>query len=360
MKILYIATELSKISSGGDQINHRNRLLLKSIFKEEFKEISLKSNGKIATILNLFIYCLECLSPSSILRIILYIKKNNINNVFLASSKYGVLSLMLRFCFPNIKITVFFHNVEHWYQQELLKSNNTLRNHIITHIVKTNERLSVRTASDCWVLNERDDALLKSIYNKSSSLILPTSLDDLLVENVKKNVRANERFTLLFVGINFFANVDGVKWFIDKVLPRIDCKLIIVGKGMNKEKFAKKDNIEVLGFVEDLSYYYYIADVVVLPIFSGGGMKTKTAEAMMFGCPVVGTKEAFEGYSFDYWKAGGLCNTDDEFVETLCCLKNNIELRKKCAQYVREIFIEKYSYEAALQKLNTNFYRLFP
>jgi len=35
---------------------------------------------------------------------------------------------------------------------------------------------------------------------------------------------------------------------------------------------------------------------VILPIISGSGMKTKTAEALMYGKSIIGIKEAFEGY----------------------------------------------------------------
>lgn len=38
---------------------------------------------------------------------------------------------------------------------------------------------------------------------------------------------------------------------------------------------------------------------MVMPIFSGSGMKVKTAEALMYGKFLIGTKEAFEGYEID-------------------------------------------------------------
>ena len=160
---------------------------------------------------------------------------------------------------------------------------------------------------------------------------------------------------LLFVGINFFANVDGIKWFIDKVLPSLDCKLIIVGKGMDQEKFVHSEKIEVKGYVEDLACYYYAADVVILPIFAGGGMKTKTAEAMMYGSPIVGTKEAFEGYEFNFQDAGGLCNSDIEFIETINSLKKNTLRRNQCSEYVRKVFLQQYSFDSSLTKLETYF-----
>lgn len=48
-------------------------------------------------------------------------------------------------------------------------------------------------------------------------------------------------------------------------------------------------------------------------------MKTKTAEALMYGKTIIGTKEAFEGYVLDE-KAMKLCSNAQEFIDTALCL----------------------------------------
>ena len=57
-----------------------------------------------------------------------------------------------------------------------------------------------------------------------------------------------------------------------------------------------RNNVTVVGSVENLDEWYNKADLVVGPIFKGEGMKTKTCEALMYGKRYLGTDEALEGY----------------------------------------------------------------
>ena len=57
--------------------------------------------------------------------------------------------------------------------------------------------------------------------------------------------------------------------------------------------------------------------VVIAPIFDGSGMKTKVAEALMYGKRIIGTREAFSGYEDIAEEVGWVCNTKEEFVAAL-------------------------------------------
>lgn len=115
--------------------------------------------------------------------------------------------------------------------------------------------------------------------------------------------------------------------------------------------FTSTSNIEVHGYVKDLAQFYYQADAVILPIFSGGGMKTKTAEALMYGCPIIGTKEAFEGYKLDFCKIGGMANTKEDMIISINKLKEDPESVKKASEYARSIFKQLYCFENTIQDL---------
>ena len=74
--------------------------------------------------------------------------------------------------------------------------------------------------------------------------------------------------------------------------------------------FTRYRKLNIIGTVDDLSQVYNEADVVVLPIISGAGMKVKTAEALMYGKRVLGTKEALVGYDEI---SNCECNSGEEF-----------------------------------------------
>ena len=149
----------------------------------------------------------------------------------------------------------------------------------------------------------------------------------------------------------FFANIQGVQWFIDNVMPKVKGQFYIVGKGMDKVLFKNlTPNIHIYGFVDDLADFYYKARMVVSPIFVGGGMKTKTAEALMYGKSIVGTAEAFEGYEMET-RCMYRCSTAEGFIQTIISLQGCQRLNP----YSRKLYNEYYSTDIALKALKNVF-----
>ena len=351
-KILYVGDNPVKTTNGGDWIKKKNILALKEIYKNNLHTFPIKCTNSYITFLNLLNNYMLGLSPNITNKILSYIEQNNIEAVFLMSSKLGKLAWRINSTFPEVKIYIFFHNIEKQYTEEECRINPSWKNRFIAKVTAYNEALACKYADKLILLNQRDNFLLKKIYNKEADLLLPTSFIDHYNSDLKKSTtKKDKRFTLLFVGFAFYANIEGVKWFIKNVLPELhNCKLQIIGSGMDKV-FKSTDTIEVYGYVEDLSIFYYQADVVILPIFSGGGMKTKTAEALMYGCPIVGTKEAFEGYELDYDRIGGLTNTSKDMIQKINELENDkISLHSK-SKYARFIFNQKYSINSTIDTL---------
>lgn len=121
----------------------------------------------------------------------------------------------------------------------------------------------------------------------------------------------------MYVGSNFFANLDGLYWYIEKILPYMQTKLVVVGRGMEflSSKYSGVHNLDVFGYVEDLEGLYCFADFVVNPVFVGSGMKTKTVEAFQHGKTVLGCKEAFVGLDIDKVnEAVFVCEDVESFV----------------------------------------------
>ena len=107
-------------------------------------------------------------------------------------------------------------------------------------------------------------------------------------------------------------------------------------------------DIEVISDAPDLLPYFEKADIMILPIFKGSGMKVKTCESLMYGKNIIATDEAFEGYEVDYDKVGGKCNTAEEFVSRIKDFEANP--RPRFNTYSRQMFLEKYSEESVIGK----------
>ena len=175
-------------------------------------------------------------------------------------------------------------------------------------------------------------------------------------EEYKKIVTDKEdKKQMLFVCSSYYVNIDGFKWFYQNVIPNLKKKyhIIIVGTGAQQLKsLITNEDIEILGRVESMAAYYESADVIIEPVFDGGGMKVKTIEALSFGKVIVSTSESLNGY----WEAVPealrgkkifRCNTADEWI-VACNSILDSEIRRYNSD-VFNVFVEAFS-EDVLQK----------
>ena len=190
-------------------------------------------------------------------------------------------------------------------------------------------------------------------------VLLPTSLLDRFKPNLKKKINNNHVLKLLFIGTYFPSNEEGVLWFINNIIPNINVKFQIVGMGMDnlKNKYSFQSNIEITGEVDSktLDSYLYNADLFVSTLFSGGGMKTKIAEAMMFSLPIIGTNEAFQGYDFDHSMIGINSTDPNKIISFINNVDNNRQLLGTYSAKSRQLFLENYSINTSVEKLNRLF-----
>lgn len=355
MSLYYIGELISVIQAGGDAVNQRNIKVLKHLYENDFNLIPISYTSRLVTFANLLLGYMCGLSPFKVKKILKQLKGKRNLLVFLPTSKMGKLAYMIKKQNPDAKIMVFFHNIEKQYAQEEYRVDNSLKNRLLLKIVSYNEVLACRYGDSLIVLNGRDEKLLLNYYQRSADLILPITFEDKFDAFAKKKclMTTKKKFVMLFVGSAFFANIEGLNWFIFNVFPYLSsCYLVIVGNKMDNY-FHSDENMEVHGYVENLAEFYYQCDLVISPILSGGGMKTKTAEALMYGCPIVGTKEAFEGYDVVYDEIGACCHSAQEMIHAIKHLQSDSILLEDCSHNARNVYMETYTFESSIKKMKT-------
>ena len=166
-------------------------------------------------------------------------------------------------------------------------------------------------------LSERDSGILRRLYGRAASDLLPMAIDDGGVATDRGTAAGDG---LLFVGGAFYANLTGMRWFANKVAPRLEMRTTVVGRGFEayREEFEASGTIDIVGGVADLAPWYAAARAVIAPIFDGSGMKTKVAEALMHGKRVIGSPEAFTGY--EGLNGGVRCITQKDFIAAIRAL----------------------------------------
>lgn len=152
----------------------------------------------------------------------------------------------------------------------------------------------------------------------------------------------NEKIVVFTGAMDYWANVDGVVWFANDILPIVrqeypDVKFYIVGGNPTAEVLAlASDSVIVTGRVEDVRPYLRFADIAVAPLRIARGVQNKVLEAMAYNKPIVATEEAISGIEECPEFTPLIAKNAGEFA-FLC-----MGLLKKSLQVNSRVCIEKY------------------
>lgn len=280
------------------------------------------------------------------------IRKNKYGLIVFDDSAFGKLSKIIRIEYPSIKMVALYHGTSKQLAKTLIKTDFRNLRRIPQFLANIkSEKMQSNIVDANVVLNKRDAFNFHRYNGISPKFLLPVCYDDAYSESKEAVELLTNKVTILFVGSHYPPNVEGIKWFASNVMPLLKnrCHLYVVGYGMEKYKneLCFKNNTTIVGTVKDLSPWYKCADLVVGPIFQGDGMKTKTAEALMYGKYFLGTKEALLGYEKLH---GCECNTKYDFSNKII---SYIEAGpQKYHQKYREIYEKYYSTQAAIKVIN--------
>ena len=341
--------ESGKINEGGGQCSDANLSVLRKLFGENHVEVySIHENSDkkstlpelvaIAThFLKGYYYGLSRRKVEEIVQI-----AKGYSHVFIDRSIFGIIAKELKQNDYQGKIITFFHNVEVLYFKAKIAEWKPWRS-IVVGCANKNDSFSCYYSDKIIALNKRDGGELEKRYHRKTDIYSPITFKDVYHKAEYPSEISSNIPVCLFLGTYFPMNVQGILWFVKEVLPNVTIRLQIVGKGMDALKSSLPENsqIEVFSDVPELCPYIEKADFMLLPIFKGSGMKVKTGESLMYGKNIIGTNEAFEGYELDYNRVGALCNTKEEFIDSLNYFSQNPQPRFNT--YSREIFLQKYT-----------------
>lgn len=345
-KVLYVTIVSNQVGGGMSGLN-RNLKLIKGVPNIDLHICQVQMQSKMSALYSALTGGNLILSYKDEKKIIDQIIAGQYDFVFQEGTTSGHLAESI--AKTGTKLIVFGHNVETVLYQERAK---TYKYNFLEQLkylcVKRNEKKSVYYSSTLVGLTQRDSSTFRKFFGKCADVIIPVSSPSVTLKNIEKKEEYG-----LFVGSNFFPNNEGIEWFVKYVAPYINKKIKVVGtccKTITYLPDELKDKVEVLGLVDDLSSVYEGASFVIVPLFKGSGMKTKTIEAMSYGKTIFGTDECFQGIECNYEKIGGLCNTDKQFIEKINSFNGAL-----INDYVLKLFKENYSNEAVQEKFNKLF-----
>lgn len=135
---------------------------------------------------------------------------------------------------------------------------------------------------------------------------LPVKADTNKLQQLRNSlgVKEGECMLLFFSTLSYYPNYEAAGFIADKIYPILkekksfEFKIVICGKGLPdsvKDKFNGKPEITYVGFVDDINSYIDAADLMLNPLLSGGGVKTKAIDTLARGQRVISTINGAEG-----------------------------------------------------------------
>jgi glycosyltransferase involved in cell wall biosynthesis len=351
-KLMLVTPPLAEPSGGRALLSHLHYQCLKAILGDALvvRELEpVRPQGAAARIRSLKGY-IDGLTPQTEAAIVAEARAQGITRLYLNGSNLGRLARTFRRQLPGVQILTFFHNSEARFFLGALRQRPRVHALAVLAANFIAERSAVRASTRLIALSERDSQVLKRLYGRGATDILPMAVEDKLPQGTANSPAPREGDYALFVGGAFYANEAGISWYADNVAPHVPIKACVIGRGLEpmRGKIAAP-NVEIVGGVDDLAPWYRHAKVVIAPIFDGSGMKTKVAEALMFGKKLVGTPEAFSGYEAVAGRAGWLCTGKAQFIQAL--QEAAATPLPPFDPVLRELYVNFYSREAATRGL---------
>lgn len=194
------------------------------------------------------------------------------------------------------------------------------------------------------VVSDRDARELSRVNRRVRARVLPHAVN---TDEVRPGGTESTRPVVLFVGVmNHAPNVEGAVRFARQIWPRIrravpEARFHIVGRDPVREVRALSGpGVEVVGAVNSVLPYLRSAWVVVCPLWSGAGMKTKVLEAMAAGRPVVATPEGATGIP-----AGiRVEELPSAFADSVSDLLRSRTLRAEEGAFARQVAVDSLSW----------------
>ncbi len=221
------------------------------------------------------------------------------------------------------------------------------------------EPRTARSFNTVLTVTDYDRMLLEWLTKKQDIYYFPHAFD---IPNNIPDYNQRERQSLLFVGsYSHQPNIDAAIWLCKDIYPllfkeRPNTKLYIIGPHPPEQIMTysrKYPLINVLGFVEDLTFYLNRCGIFLAPLRFGGGVKNKILQAMAHGIPVVTTKvgvEGIDGIGKDNILVG---DTSDKLVDRILYLIDNPSSAATMGKLGQDIIRSRYSWDYVISRLSS-------
>ncbi|MEA1898788.1 MAG: glycosyltransferase, partial [Bacteroidota bacterium] len=288
------------------------------------------------------------------------LNKNHFDMVLLEGLPLALYIETIRQYFTG-KLVMRAHNVEHKIWEGLAKNtSNPVKRYyysLLASRIKEFESSNLLKYDALIPITEADSNWFKKLGYKGPLFTFPFALDP---KEYLPETNPGKIANILFLGaLDWSPNIHGLKWFVRKVWPELrnsfpELRLHIAGRNPSRQvqKILSAPGVHFHGEVEDSREYLRLGQIMIVPLFSGSGMRVKILEGMAAGKVILSTSFAVSGIPAENKKHIFVEDTAPCFIHQIGTLINKPHLTEATIINARSFIRENYDIFVLSKKLS--------
>ena len=285
----------------------------------------------------------------------------------LEKEQFDVVQLEMLYMAPYVEdirahskamIVLRAHNVEHKIWERIAKETRFfVKRWYINHLAKTlkeYELNALETVDGTAAITRKDAAFFRK-YCSKPIIDIPYGV---YPEEFTPKPEIEGKPKFYHIGsMNWMPNEEGIRWFIDEVLPKTvekvpDFVFHLAGRNMPEWLKEMKDtHVNVVGEVPDAKEFVANHDVAIVPLLSGSGIRIKIIESMAMGKTVITTRVGAEGILYNEEVNVIIAENKAKMVEAIRSINENPQIAVRIGQAARKLIEETYDNRKIIARL---------
>ncbi|MDF2448532.1 MAG: glycosyltransferase [Bacteroidota bacterium] len=261
--------------------------------------------------------------------------------------------------YSQAKIILRSHNVEHQIWERHLSNEKTgLKTRYLkvqNSRLKAFELKAFRDVDAIVTITSEDEKNISTLFPGKKIHTCLTGINLNSYQQVLKPLYPNTLFH--FASMDWMPNVEAVEWFMEHVWNNVlrvkpDVQLVLAGRGMPEhiKKMASR-NVKVIDDVKDSAEFYRTYDIMLVPLWSGSGLRIKLVEGLAYGKAIVTTSIGAEGIPYTLNENFMVADSPEKFAQAVISLLNNPANKQNFQKKSRELAEKCFNYKAIAKHL---------
>ncbi len=285
-----------------------------------------------------------------------YMKENNIKIIHTLFDDATIFGALVKIFCPEIKLVSCLRNMGHarkGIKKKLIEFSYLFSNHVVVNAEAIKKKLV-----DSYNVDATCIEVIPNIVESSPCV------DEGGVASVEERLKGVDYVVLAVSNLRPVKGLDTLVEAARAVSAQFRVVFVVLGEGGQREElecmihsYGLDDVFILLGRRRDVSCFYRLADVAVLPSRSEG-LSNSLIEYILHGIPTVATNVGGNPEVLMHGKVGILVEPDNplQLSDALCSLLSKNDEEKSKLDKVRAELVEKYSEQSVLEKYS-QFYR---